>query len=457
MKKILSIALAAVSMYTVKAQDLKKVSTVYLLQRYEEAKTEIDKAMADPKAASNPQAWFWKAKVYGTLYASDSLRKKYPAAGEIGLEAFRKYQLLDPAMKSLSEDRGVLDLFYATAFKEGVAYFDKKQWDSSFVYFSISSEMGDIITANNWKANNQKIDTTTVLFTGYAAQNAKNQEEAVKYYGRIADLKITNVPGIGDMKDLYQYLVDYYLQKKNDGQFNKYVSLAKELFPKDAELWAEYEIEYMEKNVSFADKISLYDKADAAGTLTSNQYLAYGNIFYNAKDEETEGMDSVQKASLKKKAEDAFIKAYNKDDTNGIAAFNAGLVNYNEWGTLDDAVISNQRKMRELNSSKSTEKDPKKNTKIIAQVNTLKKVNQELEKQQHTYANRGIEWIEKAYAVLSAKPNPERIEKNVLGKSVDYLANLYQWKRDRSRGIQQADYDKYDALYKKYDALHGKL
>jgi len=78
-----------------------------------------------------------------------------------------------------------------------------------------------------------------------------------------------------------------------------------------------------------------------------------------------------------------------------------------------------------------------------------------MEKLQMNFATKGAEWIEKAYTILSVKSNLDRSEKTVLSKSVDYLANLYQWKRDKSKA-NQAEYDKYDVLYKKYDALHGK-
>jgi hypothetical protein len=356
--------------------------------------------------------------------------------------------------------KAIIDFLYRGNLRKGISYFDKKQWDSAYKYFSESAAIGDIITKNNWKNNKQPIDTTTVLFSGYAAQNAKRTEDAVKYYSRIADLKITNVAAAGNIKDVYEYLASHYLQTKNTEKFNKYLGYAKELFPASSDLWADYESEYVEKNMSLAEKAAAYDKADAAGTLTANQYLAYGNMFYNIKEDERSKMDSATLANYRTKAEQAFIKGFNKDNLNGLLAFNAGLLNYNDWATTDDLVQENRRKMRELNQNKSTDKDPKKraaaDAKIKEQVSAIQKKNVELEKLQNGYADKGIEWVEKAYTVLSKKENLDRVEKSTLGKTVDYLANLYQWKRDKSKG-NAAEYDKYDALYKKYDALHGKV
>ena len=41
--------------------------------------------------------------------------------------------------------------------------------------------------------------------------------------------------------------------------------------------------------------------------------------------------------------------------------------------------------------------------------------------------------------------------------SIDFLANIYQWKRDKSKGkLPATDYDKYDTKFKLYDGEHDK-
>ena len=49
MKQFLLFALLAGTMQMVSAQDLKKVQTNVILKKLDEAKVEVDKAMADPK------------------------------------------------------------------------------------------------------------------------------------------------------------------------------------------------------------------------------------------------------------------------------------------------------------------------------------------------------------------------------------------------------------------------
>ncbi|HEX6914140.1 MAG TPA: hypothetical protein VF145_02795 [Chitinophagaceae bacterium] len=444
------------------AQKFTKVETPYIIGKTEDAKAEIDKIAADAKYQSNPEVWLWHATVYGALSDNEQTASKYPDAAETALASFRKYSQLDPSFGVMNGSpipgKAIIDVLYRGNLRNGLSFFDKKQWDSAYKYFSRSAEIGDLITKYDWRGNKQAIDTVTVLFTGYAAQNAKKMADAASYYSRIADNKITFVPAAGDIRDVYEYLVYHYLDTKNSDMFNKYLALAKELYPKEASRWADYESEYMEKNMSLADKLAAYDKADAAGTLTSNQYLSFGNMFYNLKEEDKEKMDSLQLITYRKKAEEAFTKSYNKDNTNGIGAFNVGLVNYNDWVELDDQFASNVRKMGDLNRSKAAEKDPKKkaanDARIRKEVDALKAINAGIEKTQHAFADKSLQWLETSYNTLSKKSTLDRSEKNVIGKSVDYLANLALWKRDKAKG-NAAEYDKWDALYKKYDALHG--
>jgi hypothetical protein len=463
MKKIAFSVLFAFVVVFAYAQKFSKVETPYVLGKFEDARTEIDKMVADPKNQSVADVWLWHGSIYAALADNASLKVKYPQAVAVAMSSFQKYTKLDPSLKTMNEEaipgKMIIDVLYRNNLTQGITFFDKKQWDSSYVYFIKAAEIGDLITKYNWRGNKQPIDTTTVLFSGYAAQNAKKLDEAAQYYGRIADLKITSVPAAGDVKDVYEYLVYYYMDKKNNDQFQKYLGLAKEMYPKSIATWADYESEFVEKNFTLAQKAAAYDKADAAGTLTANQYLAYGNMFYNLDDEEKAKMDSATILSYRVKAEDAFIKGFRKDPTNGLAAYNVGLINYNDWVDLDDQFEVNIKKIADLNKSKTAEKDPKKkvanDARIKKEVDAVKALNAAIEKRQHVFADKSIEWMENTYSVLSVKEKAERAEKNVLAKSVDYLANLYLWKRDKSKG-NNANYDKYDALYKKYDALHGK-
>ncbi|HEX7691945.1 MAG TPA: hypothetical protein VF408_06135, partial [Sediminibacterium sp.] len=128
---------------------------------------------------------------------------------------------------------------------------------------------------------------------------------------------------------------------------------------------------------------------------------------------------------------------------------------------LDDKYAANIRAMRDLNADKPVEKDPKKKAAaeaaLKAKIDPLKAANAELEKPIHEKLDVAAEWLEKSYAILKDKADRNNVEKNVIGKSVDFLANIYQYKRDRARGKDEKAMEAYDAKFKVYDALHGKF
>ncbi|MFX8327790.1 hypothetical protein ABTL71_19200, partial [Acinetobacter baumannii] len=85
----------------------------------------------------------------------------------------------------------------------------------------------------------------------------------------------------------------------------------------------------------------LYDKGDAAGTLTANKYLIFGDNFYNIPKEEKEKLDSAKLLKFHAKARDAFKKAYQKDNQQFIASFNVGVLYYTDFENADDASRAN--------------------------------------------------------------------------------------------------------------------
>jgi len=115
----------------------------------------------------------------------------------------------------------------------------------------------------------------------------------------------------------------------------------------------------------------LYDKQDAAGTLTAEDYINYGSAFYNIPHEEKDKMDSAKLAGFRKKSMEAFKKGFGKDNSMYLAAFNIGLINYLDFDATDESMRDNIKKLRDLNMQKENEKDIKKKAAIEAKINRL--------------------------------------------------------------------------------------
>lgn len=454
MKKLLLLATFGGLFFLSKAQDYKKVLTPMVLKQPETAKTEIDKIVADPKAETNPLTWIWKAKVYAALYKDTITRSKYPRSEVVADEAFKKYIKLDPTYKALKEI-GAQDApfdIYQTSFNIGIKTFNLKNWDSSLYYFKYAVYYSDIIFLNKFTSANG-FDTTAVLYAGFSAQNAKKYEEAVIYYERLADSLVAGESYV----DIYKYILVNSSDHKDSAKFYKYYKLSKSAYPKTD--WEEYELDFITKSYDFTQKTNLYDREDAAGTLSELRYLHFADMFANPTKEDKAKMDSLTLANYQAKAREAFKKAFTKNPQNAIAAFNAGVIHYNDFNIYDDRQRANIKSLQELNTNKPVEKDPKKKpaaeAKFKEQTEVFKKANAELDKPLIESADASIEWLEKAFALLKEKPNKVPSEKNCYNKSVDFLANLYSYKRDKARGKDPKAYDAYDAKYKLYDSLHA--
>ena len=90
-------------------------------------------------------------------------------------------------------------------------------------------------------------------------------------------------------------------------------------------------------------------------------------------------------------------------------------------------------------------------------IDPILKANQDLEKPINDNLDNAIEWLEKTFAIENAKKERNSTDKSISNKSVDFLANIFQYKRDRLRGKDNKAFDAYDAKYKQYDVLHGKF
>jgi hypothetical protein len=459
MKKLLLLAAMTGVFQLSQAQKLDKVKTAMLLNQVENARTEIEKVSGDPKAQTNPEYWYWRSRIYAALYKDDAMSAKYPDAFKIADEASKKYLQTDKELKLVKDNnaQGFFDL-YSTSFGKGIQKFNEKAWDGAVGYFKTAVEYSDLIFTNKWSSVAMPFDTTSILYAGYSAQNAKKEDIATKYYQRLIDQNVTQLSD-QSLMDIYVYVIVTYLNNKDNEKFNAVLKVSREKFPKED--WDEYEVEYLLKNYNLEERLGIFEKEDAAGTLSEKKYLLFGDMFYNLTKEEKEKMDSLTIDKYKHKAAEAFKKAFDKNNQNGSAAFNVGVIHYNDFGVWDDRFRANIKQLQEINANKKVEKDPKKKAAVEAEIKAktdpIRKANADIEKLLEQEVNIAIEWLEKAYTVFKDKANRTKTENSIGNKSVDFLSNLYGFKRDKARGKDQKAFDAYEAKYKLYDGLHDSF
>lgn len=451
MKNLIGVLVLLIA-FQANAQDFNKVKTNVLINQYEAAKAEYEKVVTKkPAAATTAEAYYWKAKIYSGL-AKDA---KYPTAlaevkaavdNYIGAEATANFPL--------AKENGTEPFFdlYLKNFKEGVAAFNDKNWKKAATEFDDAVKYSDIIFTQGWASSKQKFDTTSLMYAGFANQNANNKENTMTYYKRLVAAEIKTP----ELQDVYKYILLHYINNKDKANFDAFIKVTEAAYPE--ENWFDFKSEYIDKNYTLEEKIKLYDEQVAANTITEIECLMFGDAFIAGKsDEATPAANDMYIA----KAADAYKKAYGLNNKNFTAAFNAGIAYYNQYTALDEKVSDNIRALQNLNANKPVApKDPKKklafDAAFKAQQDSIKKLNVVLETPIKASVDAAIEWIEKAFSAVKDKEKLERVEKNVAGRSVDFLATLYQYKRDKVRGKDQKAYDALDAKFNQFDQLHDK-
>lgn len=453
MKKIALLFLLAAMGFAVNAQ-YDKVKTTFLLKKYEDAKTELDKVLANPKLKDKDkvEGTYWTFAIYGSFYGDEALSAKYPGADSIALLALADYEQKDTSLKALRENYSmapVIETIRATGFNTGVKNFNAKQPQAAYKGFNAALKADDFMVKHGMLAKNF-IDTTIVLYAGYAAQNSGDLANAVAHYKILVDNKI-----VIDNKDfdngIFNVMLTYYIRNNDQANFTKYAAAIKTLVPAFAPKIDQLSMANMTSNTSLADLVAKY-KAEAA-TASETQLVAYAEAFAQPDKDELAKLDSAKQVDLKLTAAEAFSKAFavapksggvqettigkngtqTAEDNTGLYAYNAGILYYNIYQDLDQRFYD-----------------------LRGESPALKAKRDAVEKLEGPYADSAAVWFTNAYNIFKVKTELSKREKNLMLNTVKDLANIYQWKENKARGVNPKEYDKWDALYKQFDAETDK-
>ena len=469
MKKILLVLMLAIAANYVSAQDFKKLQNTILLQKWEDAKTEVDKLSNDTKAKDKPEFYHYKARVYSVLFKEPTLRAKYPNAGDIAADALEKYGMMDIGYKNILALTGSAVSFfdlYDTHFEIGKALFNDSSWSLASENFLKSIKYIDTIIKYKWMSDTTiKIDSRTLLYLGACFQNIKQKGDAARYYQIIADKKL-NDPSL---LFLYQFLLEYFLETKDESKYNKYLSYGRELFTNYD--WSNEEFQFIKTNYDILKTSTLYDTEDSAGKLTEQKYVLFGDLFNNVRNTQKE-LDSLTQVKYTLKAADAFKKAYQLNNANTAAIYNVGAIYLNIYKEYNDRINASRGALRAISSDNEDEFAAKKaaaktpqakaavnktaTEKLAATQAPIKSLIAALEIELQKNMDIAIESLELTFNLLKDKTGISKRDNNILKNSVTYLGALYEVKRDKFRAKDLNQFDFYDAKVKEFDALYEK-
>jgi hypothetical protein len=313
MRKFIFSAFMVASTLTMQAQNLEDVQENISKGKYADAQTKIDKILSGEKGQKNANAWYTKGIVYYNL-SLDSTRTDKDYRQE-SYDAFRKYYEMDKdnKMGTLEQNARLFQL-YDAFYNAGIRTFNNKQFEDSYKNFKNAWDVEKYILGKGFTysgINLPALDTALILNTAAAASKANLQDSAMALYQVLADAKI----GGETYMEIYQLLVDYYQKKGDEANKNKYLAIAKELYPK-SDYWIEVELTPVreDKPKLFAKYEELVQKNPESYYLTYNYAVELFNYLYAGENKNPEGA-----ATYAPKVEGAIntaIKAQNTPDAN---------------------------------------------------------------------------------------------------------------------------------------------
>ena len=313
MKRIILALAVLLGVQTLQAQDIEDVKKFIVLNRFDEAKPEIDKFLSNEKNAAKPTGWYYKAYIYSNLArqngksAADS-----KALNQEAFDAIKKYMQLDPKTTLTNEENnGTVFSLYNNYYSLGVKMYQDKDYESSCDFFKKTLEVHDYIYSKNLAAQNgfkfSAHDTDVVWNLAFLSAELSKRDttklpDLYNYYHKIADADL------GDEKyvDVYDELVKKYRKEDNKEMFAKYIAQAKKHYGSDP-YWETIEIQYAVKGL---EGETLFKKYEELLTTHPDNYMVNFNYGYELEkyiySAEAKGKDI---SGYKKKIPELFKKA----------------------------------------------------------------------------------------------------------------------------------------------------
>jgi hypothetical protein len=221
------------------AQDLQTVQRFIASNDYLSAKKQIDSFFNEKKNAADAPAWYYRGRIY-TEVVRQLDKSNYESLLE-ALRSYKRYQELDPKNKLMQLNDNV-DLFqlYDLSYNTAADYYNERNYDLAYNHFKIAMDVEEYIRKKGFSFQGKtfpSLDTSLLNLTGSAAYLSNREEEAIPYFERLANAKVTG----DDYKGVYALLYQHYSKKNDQAKAARYLSTGKEIFP-DNKYWIKIEL-----------------------------------------------------------------------------------------------------------------------------------------------------------------------------------------------------------------------
>jgi hypothetical protein len=432
MKRIFLASMLITAGLSLMAQNVDKAKDLLQKKKLPEARAQIDKALENPKRAKELETWYTKARIYIAISEDSIAKSGTPDAREQAFDALKTYISMDRKgngkliMFQLDQYRPLLEI-YQGYYRDGAALYNSNNFKDAFTTFKKCLEVGDSMIANKWTS--MTFDTSVILYTGISAERSNNKDTAAVYYAKLADRKVTG----NGIAEIYKWLTDYYYQKQDTANTEKFIKLGKELYPNDS-YWTNIELEMASNS---GDKTAIYRKYDEMLIKEPTNYIYpynYGVELYReiyAVDADKRP-DSARSAELINKAEVMIRKSLELKPDYIPSNVVLGQILYNQAVEFS----TRQRNFKPgIPNSKLTPEEIKQKEDLKAAM--MKKFDE------------AIPYLEKVGDALGSQGKLKHEDRNSLKNAYDALIIIYDMKGNKEKK------ELYEEKYNNVDKVHN--
>ena len=354
MKKTILIIAAVGIAFSGFAQDKFVVSALTALKgsNYDEAKDDIDKAMANPETKEKPKALYAKATIYLQLQNVEKYRETNPYRE--AAQSLIKLTTVKADYEKSTVDAGLLFCAYKY-YNDGAKAYNEKKMTEAGDFLRNTVKIHDLDGGKRFEKSERRLQFDTIAaeasqILATSTYYAGKQEEAIPMLLAVKGNPITRTPSV------YECLIEAYNKQNNTTQAFAIIEEGRKYFPNDISL-RNFELNYY---IVAGKQDELAKKLEEAAIKEPENADIQFNIAttYLGMASAKDGKKPANAAELTKKAEEAFTHALKLDPNNSAINYNFGALYFNQATEVNDQMnqlgttAAEQKKYDELKAKR---------------------------------------------------------------------------------------------------------
>ncbi|MBE2289598.1 MAG: hypothetical protein IAE95_08595 [Chitinophagaceae bacterium] len=329
MRKLVLIAATIGMTVPAMAQDKYVVSANIAMknQNFEEAKTEIDKAMASPETREKPKALFAKAQIYYMLQDQEKYKASNPYREALAT-TIKLAEVKADYEKSTVDNMLLRGGFLS--YNDGVKAYNDKRYSESVELMKTVVRVYELGAGGKRyeklpPAFQKQFDTVAAdahLTMANAAYYAGNYEEAIPLLIKVKSNPIRKMPSV------YECLIDAYAKQKNSAQELATIEEGRKAFPTDVTL-RNYELNYYIKAGRMDELIKRLEEAAAKEPNNADLQFNIATTYLSMASPK-DGKMPANAVEYYGKSEAAFMNAVKLAPDNAGFNYNFGALYFNQ-------------------------------------------------------------------------------------------------------------------------------